>query len=159
MMIMNKGIIRNKWTEEHITYLKMEYLQGSSLKKIAMKLNRSVSAINKVLARHNLRTHSKMERIPIITMRSNNHVIRKKMLRARNRNKGIPVDQQRQEVPFEGVLYWLMTQNIHVKKSSSDVYYEMYGRPMNKQQILFQANLLREQLHLPIFWVQHVTYS
>jgi len=61
---MKKSVLRKKWSEEQLSYLKEEYLQGSSLKKIATTLNRSVSAINKVLARHNLRTHSKLERLP-----------------------------------------------------------------------------------------------
>lgn len=161
---MNKHIIRNKWTEEHISYLKMAYLKGSSLKKIALKLNRSVSAINKVLARHNLRTHSKMERNPILTHPTANQIQQKKNLGARVRkgnfqNMRFLFADQRQEVPFERVVYWLNTQRVSVVKSTSDVYYEVDGQPKNKQQILYQANLLREQLHLPIFWVKEVTFS
>jgi transposase len=47
---MNDQNLRNKWTEENISYLKYAYLKGSPLKQIAASLNRSVSAINKVLA-------------------------------------------------------------------------------------------------------------
>ena len=161
---MNKNIIRNKWTEEHISYLKMAYLHGSPLKQIASKLNRSVSAINKVLARHNLRTHSKMERLPRL-LRPTSHQLQQKRnlgasIRKRKvRNLALLIGENRQEVSFERVLFWLKTQNISVTKSANDIYYEVNGRPMNEQQILYQANLLREQLHLPIFWVRGITHS
>jgi IS30 family transposase len=161
---MSKDVLRNKWTEEHISYLKMAYLDGTSLKTIAGKLNRSVSAVNKVLARHNLRTHSKLERMPHLNPLTNKPSSSKKVKRHQNSNRNIQsknsiAENYRHEVSFEGVIYWLTTQQVYVEKSKNDVYYELQGRPMTKQQILYHANLLREQLHLPIFWVQDVTYS
>lgn len=156
--------MRNKWTEENITYLKMAYLQGWSLKKMASGLNRSVSAINKVLARHNLRTHSKMERLPALPKPTSRQLQYRKNLgsyiRKRNTHKlRDRFETYQQEVSFERVIYWLWSQNISVIKSPKDVYYEVNGRPVNEQQILYQANLLREQLQLPIFLVKDVTYS
>jgi transposase len=163
---MRKNVIRIRWSEEQLTYLKVEYLQGSPLKKIATKLNRSVSAINKVLARHNLRTHSKLERFPTLPRPTLQQIQQKRRLGTLIRQKNMQNNRNslresfyRQEVPFERVVYWLQTQRIYVFKSPADVYYEMDGKPKNKQQILYQANLLREQLHLPIFWVNDVTFS
>lgn len=161
---MSKYVQRNRWSDEQLSFLKIAYLDGSPLKKIATKLNRSVSAINKVLARHNLRTHSKLERIPTLSKPTLQQIQRKRSLgtqiRQKNiQNKELIESNHRQEVPFERVIYWLQTQRIYVFKSPADVYYEMNGKPKNKQQILYQANLLREQLHLPIFVVKDVTFS
>jgi hypothetical protein len=47
---------------------------------------------------------------------------------------------------------------LFVKKSTNDAYYEVNGCPMNEQQILYKANLLREELNLPIFWVSGITH-
>ena len=161
---MDNNVIRNKWTEEHISYLKKAYLQGAPLKQIASTLNRSVSAINKVLARHNLRTHSKMEHSSSPFHTASQHHLPKKSLENKSRppkaNRLIFLkESNRLEVPFERVLYWLKSQNIAITKSKSDVYYEVYGIPRNEQQILYQANLLREQFQLPIFWVRGITHS
>lgn len=161
---MSMHVIRNKWTEEQISYLKMAYLQGLPLKKIASKLNRSVSAINKILARHNLRTHSKMERLPALPHPKAHQLQQRKNLGTHIRKKNaeklrLLFANHRQDVSFERVIYWLWSQNISIFKSLTDVYYEVDGRPMNEQQILYQANILREQLKLPIFWVKGVTYS
>lgn len=161
---MDNNVIRNKWTEEHISYLKKAYLQGSPLKQIASKLNRSVSAINKVLARHNLRTHSKMEHSSSSYQATSQQIIPKKSLENKNRslqpNRLIFLkESNRLEVPFEHVLNWLKSQNISILKSKNDVYYEVDGIPRNQQQILYQANLLREQFQLPMFWVRGITHS
>jgi IS30 family transposase len=162
-MIVKNNIIRNKWSEEHIDYLKGAYLQGCSLKRIADKLNRSVSAINKTLARHNLRTHRTMARAPrlehpgakqIQTQRNIGIHLRKK----NSQDVKFILAQCRQEVSIEGVIFWLKSQGIFVVKSLNDVYYEVNGLPLNEQQILYKANLLREELHLPIFWVSGVTH-
>lgn len=159
-MIVDNNVIRNKWTEEHISYLKKAYLQGSPLKQIASKLNRSVSAINKVLARHNLRTHSKMEPSKRPFQAASQNLLPKKSLRSPKTNRLIFLKEtNRLEVPFERVLYWLKSQNIAISKSKNDVYYEIDGIPRNEQQILYQANLLREQFQLPMFWVRGITHS
>ena len=50
-------------------------------------------------------------------------------------------------------------EGIPVLKSKSDVYYEVEGYPKTKAQILYIANLRREQLHLPVFFVKGVTCS
>ena len=156
---MGKNKIRKKWTEENINYLKTAYLQGSPLKKIAAKLNRSVSAVNKILARHNLRTHSRMERLPSLA-----DPMQKAKSAAKNRKKNIQKTKRfcaesQQWVLFERVLSWLKAQKVPVIKSNLDVYYEINGFPKSKHQILFMANVLREQRQLPIFFVKGVTNS
>ena len=161
---MDKNVIWNKWTEEHLSYLKMAYLQGFPLKQIALKLNRSVSAINKVLARHNLRTQSKMERLPTLPRPTIHQLQQKRKLGAHIRKRNTRklkafITDHRQEVFLEYVIYWLKTHSISVIKSTMDIYYEVDGCPKNEQQILYMANVLREQLQLPLFWVKGVTYS
>lgn len=156
---MDKNKIRKKWTEENIKDLKTAYLQGSSLKKIAAKLNRSVSAVNKILARHNLRTHNRMECLPSLA-----EPVQKQKSAAKNRKKN-PQEikrfcvESRQWVLFERVLSWLRAQKVSVIKSDLDVYYEINGFPKSKHQILLMANVLREQHQLPIFFVKGVTNS
>ncbi len=156
---MSKNKIRKKWTEENINYLKTAYLQGSPLKKIAAQLNRSVSAVNKTLARHNLRTNSKMERLPSLA-----DPAQKQKPAAKNRKKNTQEAKRfrtgpQQWVLFERVLSWLRAQQVPVIKSNLDVYYEINGFPKSKHQILFMANVLREQHQLPIFFVKGVTNS
>lgn len=159
---MDKNTFRNKWTDENITYLKTAYLEGLPLKTIAEKLNRSVSAVNKVLDRHNLRTHSRMERFPTLPRPTVQQIERKRKLGAQTRKNNVQrikflCEDSEQWVLFEQVLRWLRTQKISVIKSNADVYYELNGIPKNKQQILFAANLLREERQLPIFFVKGVT--
>lgn len=155
---MDKRKNNTKWTEENINYLKIAYSQGASLKKIATQLNRSVSAINKTLARYNLRPHAKMSR-SLPTSHS---------VKPQQKDKGRTYSAQqvkqfhidtRQWVPFESVLFWLRKQKVFVHKSTSGTYYEVNGFPKNKQQILLMANILREQNQLPIFFVKGVTNS
>lgn len=160
---MDTQITRNKWTEEKINYLTIAYLQGAPLKQIAFQLDRSVSAINKVLARYKLRTHSKMDHLPSLPCPTANQLEKKKNLgaqiRKRNRRKRSNILQDYREwVHFERVVNWLRAQGISIFKSSFDVYYEIDGYPKNKAQILYLANLRREQLKLPIFLVKGVTY-
>jgi hypothetical protein len=105
-----------------------------------------------------------MERIPTLQPPTADQIRQKRNLgaqvRKRNfRNLRFLFADQRQEVSFERVIYWLKTQSVSIIKSTSDVYYVVDGQPKTKQQILYQANLLREQLHLPIFWVKGVTYT
>ena len=161
---MSNSIIRNKWTEEQLSYLKTAYLQGTPLKRIATKLNRTVSAINKTLARHHLRTDSKMERRSCLSQPTRLPLKQKRALGAFIRKQSISksklsVIDHRQETSIETVIYWLINQNISVTRSKNDVYYEVNGCPMNEQQILYKANVLREQFQLPIFWVKGVTHS
>ena len=161
---MDKETARSKWTEEHISYLKTAYLQGSSLKKIAVRLNRSVSAINKVLARHNLRTHSKMSRLPTLSSPTTHASQKTRILDAHIRKRNMKklkfiLPECRQEVSIERVIYWLKAQNVSVTKSSKDSYYEVDGCPKNAQQILYKANVMREQQKLPVFWVKGVSHS
>jgi hypothetical protein len=159
---MNKQKIRNRWTEENINYLKLAYLQGLPLKLIASKLNRSVSAINKVLARRNLRTHSKMAHLPSLPRPTSDQIQKKRDLGAKIRKKNARIvkflrSDYRQWVLFERVLYWLKTQKITVIKSEMETYYEVDGYPKSKLQILFIANLRREEQKLPVFYVKGVT--
>lgn len=159
---MEERKLRNKWTEENINYLKTAYLQGSPLKRIASQLNRSVTAINKVLARHNLRTHTRIERIQSLPHKKNNKLPQKKPLGTQSRKKVAQTvkfinPDDRHWVLFERVLSWMRSQKISVMKSDRDIYYEVNGYPKNEQQILLIANLLREQQHLPIFFVKGVT--
>ena len=105
-----------------------------------------------------------MERLPRLLHPTSQQIQQKRNigsnLRKRKiRNLLLLIGDDRQEVSFERVLFWLKTQNMSVTKSLNDVYYEVNGRPMNEQQILYQANLLREQHHLPIFWVKGITHS
>ncbi len=156
--------MRNKWTEENINYLKEAYLQGFPLKQIAAKLDRTVSAINKVLARYKLRTHSKMGRLPSLSRPTARQLQQKRNLgtqiRKKNRQKKILFrPDYRQWVLFESVVSWMRTEGISIIKSGSDVYYEVDGYPKNKAQILHMANLRREQLQLPIFFVRGITNS
>lgn len=161
---MNAQRIRNKWTEENISYLKTAYLQGLSLKQIAATLNRSVSAVNKTLARYKLRTHSKMDRFPSLSRPTAQQLQQKRNLgtqiRKQNKKKGINAQSDYREwALFERVINWMRLEGIPVLKSKSDVYYEVEGYPKTKAQILYIANLRREQLHLPVFFVKGVTCS
>ncbi len=156
---MGKNKIRKKWTQENINYLKAAYLQGSPLKKIAAQLNRSVSSVNKTLARHNLRTHTRMERIPSLAAPA-----QKQKPAAKNKKKNTYeakrfCGKSQQWVIFDRVVSWLRSQKVSVIKSNLDVYYEINGFPKSKHQILFMANVLREQHQLPIFFVKGVTNS
>ena len=159
---MDKYKVRNKWTEENIHYLKTAYLRGLPLKQIAVQLNRSVSAINKVLDRYHLRTHSTLQHLPSLRCPTAHHLQPRRKVGVQTRKKNsqatkFPCEDTRQWVLFECVLYWLKSQKISVIKSGSDVYYEINGFPKNKQQILLIANLLRERHQLPIFFVEGVT--
>ncbi|MCE3230306.1 MAG: hypothetical protein K0R76_1062 [Alphaproteobacteria bacterium] len=159
---MNMRQTRNKWTEENIYYLKTAYLEGASLKEIAGQLQRSVSAVNKALERHHLRTHNRMERLPALPRPTVQQIQQKKRLEAQKRQESLRKVKfhwahLRKCVSFEHVLLWLRTQKIFVTKSTSDVYYEMNGIPNTQHQILLKANVLREQHHLPIFQVKGVT--
>ena len=156
--------LRNKWTEENISYLKFEYLQGSPLKQIAARLNRSVSAINKVLARHNLRTHSRMERPPSLLRPSAMEIKKKKLEGMRLRvekptSSAFYNTEFRRWVLFEQVLCWMESQKIKVIKNDYEGYYEIDGFPKRKYQVLILANSLREQKQLPIFFVDGITYN
>jgi IS30 family transposase len=162
-MIVRYNNIRNKWSEEHITYLKRAYLQGCPLKRIAERLDRSVSAINKTLARHNLRTHRKREGAPpliqpalklVTNQRSIGTFIQKKVATELKQH----LMNSRHEVSIEGVIFWLKSQKVLVNKSTNDIYYEVNGCPMSEQQLLYKANLLREELRLPIFLVSGITH-
>lgn len=161
---MDTQITRNKWTKENINYLTIAYLQGAPLKQIAFQLDRSVSAINKVLARYKLRTHNKIDHLPSLP-RPTAHQLQKKrnlgaQIRKRNREKKSNIrPDYREWVHFERVINWLGTQGISILESQFDVYYEIEGYPKNKAQILYIANLRREQLQLPIFFVKGVTHS
>jgi transposase len=160
---MNTQITRSKWTEESISYLTIAYLQGAPLKQIAFQLDRSVSAINKVLARYKLRTHNKMDHLPFMSRPTPSQLQKKRNLEAqirkknRERKSNIRPDY-REWVHFERVINWLKAQDISILKSQVNDYYEIEGYPKNKAQILYIANLRREQLHLPIFFVKGVTH-
>lgn len=157
---MNKMKKRKKWTEENITYLQTAYLEGSSLKKIAAQLNRSVSAINKALSRHKLRTQNKIEYLNLSPHRLTHYSFQGKkylIIRTRKKNtskiKSFEIDH-REWVSFPHVIGWLQQEGISVIKSATDVYYEVNGYPKSKEQILLIANLRREQKKLPIFFVK-----
>lgn len=161
---MNSQRMRNKWTEENISYLKEAYLQGFPLKQIAAKLDRSVSAINKVLARYKLRTHSKMTPHPSLSRPTARQLKQKRdlgtQIRKKNKKKNpLFCPDYRQWVLFECVVRWMETEGMSIVKSEFDVYYEVDGYPKNKAQILYIANKRREQLQLPIFFVRGVTNS
>jgi predicted DNA-binding protein YlxM (UPF0122 family) len=159
---MNMRQTRDKWTEENINYLKTAYLEGASLKEIAEQLKRSVSAVNKALERHHLRTHNRVERLPTLLRPTVQQLQQKRSLGAQKRQDPtgkaeVHWGNFRKSVSFEHVLLWLRTQKIFVTKSISDVYYEVNGIPNTHHQILLKANVLREQHRLPIFQVKGVT--
>ncbi len=144
--------------------MKEAYLQGFPLKQIAAKLDRSVSAINKVLARYKLRTHSKMVPLPSLSRPTVRQLQQKRNLgtqiRKKNKKKKYLFrPDYRQWVLFESVVCWMRTEGISIVKPESDVYYEVDGYPKNKAQVLHMANLRREELQLSIFFVRGVTNS
>lgn len=159
---MDKKKIRKKWSEEHINYLKKAYLQGLPLKKIALTLNRTPSAINKVLKRYQLRSHIRLRLLSSLSHPKVPPSPKKRIIRSVKR-KSIPgrikllYRESRQWVSFERVLFWLKSQNIIVVKSKSDTYYEINGFPKTKHQVLLFANQLRDQHQLPVFLVPGVT--
>lgn len=155
--------IRKKWTEENLNYLRTAYLLGLPLKKIAANSGRSVSAINKILDRYKLRTHSKMVRFSSLLRPTVDQLQKKQNLgvqiRKKNREqKANTLADYREWVPFEHVVRWMKKEGISVIKSKSDAYYEVDGHPKNKAQTLSIANLRRGQLQLPIFLVEGITY-
>jgi len=161
---MNTQIIRNKWTDENISYLKKAYLQGLPLKQIAATLDRSVSAINKALARHKLRTHRKSSLFTSLPHPTAHQLQQRRNLgtqiRKRNKKKKTNVwSGYREWTLFERVLNWMRAEGICVFKSKFDAYYEIDGYPKTKAQILYIANLRREGLQLPVFFVKGITYS
>lgn len=153
---MHMPIRGQKWTEENLEYLKTAYLQGSPLKQIASKLNRSVSAINKVLARHHLRTQARIEKTSYLRHSIPSLSFKKSKSNHYQRVNSLYPDH-RLWVPFAQVLLWLKSQNIFVTKSKSDIYYEVNGYPKNQQQILYIANYQRDEQQLPPFFVRGVT--
>ncbi|MBM3468481.1 MAG: hypothetical protein FJX71_03515 [Alphaproteobacteria bacterium] len=160
---MKKQKMRNKWTKENLNYLKNAYIQGSPLKQIAANLDRSVSAVNKVLARYNFRTHQRINFLPTLPLPTPHQIQQKKDIGAKIRKINSDAikffhPDHRQWVLFDSVVLWLREQKIFVIKSRNDNYYEINGYPKSKEQILFIANLCREQQQLPAFFVKGVTY-
>jgi|GEM_PF-2480035 len=153
---------RKKWTEENINYLKTAYLLGLPLKQIAAKSGRSVSAINKILDRYKLRTHSRMVRFPSFTRLTAYQLQQTQNLGVQTRKKNKEqrpniLSNYREWVPFEYVIRWMKEEGMSVIKSEFDTYYEIDGYPKNKAQILSIANSRRNQLQLPIFLVEGIT--
>lgn len=156
--------IRKKWTEENLNYLRTAYLLGLPLKQIAAKSGRSVTAINKILDRYKLRTHSRMVRFPSLPRPTMDQLQKKQNLGLQIRKKNTEQETNilsgyREWVPFEHVIRWMKEEGIAVSKSKSDAYYEVDGYPKNKAQTLSIANLRRNQLQLSIFLVEGITYS
>jgi hypothetical protein len=126
-------------------------------------LNRSVSAINKALARYQLRTHSKTNRFSSLSRPTALQLLQKRYLGAQIRNTNKKKkntawsEDHREWVLFEAVINWMKAEGISVVKSKFDAYHEVDGYPKTKAQTLYIANLRREQLQLPIFFAKGVT--
>ena len=156
-----------KWTSENLNYLKTAYLKGIPLKKMAAELDRSVSAINKVLSRHNFRTTTRLDYPSFITCRlkpkgavknlpENQGVIKKTAMNHSQIKRPLLPDH-RSWTPFIDVIRWLRQNNVPIIKSSTGAYYEVRGVPKSRKQVLYMANVMREEKFLPVFWVNDVT--
>jgi hypothetical protein len=161
---MNTRNHSQKWTSENLDYLKIAYLKGVPLKKMAAKLHRSVSAINKILTRHNFRTTNRVDYPPFIMRKSKSKGVVKKLLEKQGAIRktdsqimgSLPPDD-RFWTPFTDVIRWLRQNNIPIIKSSTDTYYEVRGIPKSRKQVLYMANVMREEQFLPVFWVKNIT--
>ena len=160
---MDEKNITGKWSPENIEYLRISYLKGHSLKYMSAHLNRSISAINKVLARHNLRTPVNTESLPSLPGRVPAAPKQKPVKKAEKpagevRKFRALLPDCRYWKSFTCVIRWLRSQNITITKAGHEDFYVVRGYPKNKQQVLFFANLMRDEQQLPPFFVEGVTF-
>jgi hypothetical protein len=133
---------------------------------MAAKLDRTVSAINKILSRHNFRTTQRIDYSLNITYKSSSRMRMKKLPKRHDSSPqtldssqiigSLPPDH-RFWTPFIEVMRWLRQNNIPIIKSPMGAYYEVKGIPRSKEQVLCIANTMREEQCLPIFWVKGIT--
>ena len=148
------------WTFGEFEKLKKDFVDGKRIKKMAVELGRTESAVNKFLSRSGIRKNNGVKKQ---CCNRNNKPIKLKSTSS-NSVSAKTSTQNEIFVRFEAVLSYLESKHVVITKNTEnskffrDEDYKLGDRPASKMKLLLLANRLRLEERAPIFIVTDIIW-
>ena len=150
----------DSWTFGEFEKLKKDFVDGKRIKKMAVELGRTESAVNKFLSRSGIRKNNGVKKQ---CCNRNIKPVKDKSTTPKIVSEKINT-QNEIFVRFEAVLSYLESKHVVITKNTENIRffkdedYKLGDRPASKTKLLLLANRLRLEERAPIFIITDIIW-